>query len=145
MDFAKFDARTAASRPTRMHVKHPVTGQLMYNDEAQEQPCFVLLRGIESPEFQKGMASLQRARALSESPQTAEEMQAAAVESAKLLIAGFENMYRSDESGQLRPMHIGDAEWFLNLQMVTGDRREKSFVEQVNEFARKRGNFLGNG
>lgn len=145
MDFTKFDSRAAASRPARMHVKNPVTGQPMYNDEAQEQPCHVLVRGIESPEFQKGMASLQRARAMSEAPQTAEEMQAAAVESAKLLIVGFENMYRSDEAGQLRPMHVGDAEWFLNLQMVTGDRREKSFVEQVNDFARKRGNFLGNG
>lgn len=144
MDFAKFNSRTAASHARELHLRHPSTGHLLYNDEDEKEPCLVLVRGLESPEVQAAMAGIQRAR-LSEEPfstRSTEEMQDAMVESAKHLVVGFKNMYRFVEGAE-RPMNTSDIEWFLRLQMISPTKNEKSFVEQVTAFASKRANFLG--
>ncbi len=47
------------------------------------------------------------------------------------LITGFENVNRGD----LPATAPADVEWFLNLQTVTGNRGQMTFLEQVRAFA----------
>ncbi len=144
MDFSKFDARSAASKPFDLHLRHPATNTLLYNDAEQKEPCIVMVYGIESPQIQKQLAALQRAAMTAGDGvrQSNEELHDAAVQMAKVFIAGFKNMYRTVD-GEERPMNVSDAEWFLNLQMLNGNRNERSFVEQVTNCANKRANYLG--
>ena len=70
-----------------------------------------------------------------------EEMHAKLVETAMPLVVGFKNISRGDNAAKAP----ADIEWLLNLQLINGVDGEKSFVEQVVDFATKRANFLGNG
>lgn len=145
MDFTKFDSRAAASKPQSLHLSHPVTGDLLYDDNDTAKPCTVLVLGTESPAAQKAMSDVARAKLKFErasdklAEKTLEEIHKALADSARTLIVGFENVMRGD-----KPATVADADWFLNLQLINGQPGEKSFVEQVTDFATKRANFLGN-
>lgn len=141
MDFTKFDSRAAASKAQDLHLSHPVTGDLLYDDNDEAKPCIVSVLGTESPAAQKAMADVARAKVKGEKPgeKTLEEIHKALADSARTLIVGFKNVMRGD-----KPATVADADWFLNLQLINGQPGEKSFVEQVTDFATKRANFLGN-
>ena len=71
---------------------------------------------------------------------TLEDLHADLVKSAVPLISGFENILRGKD-----PATAADAEWFLNLNILNGQKDDFSFVVQVFEFASSRANYLGNG
>ena len=68
-----------------------------------------------------------------------EELHAALVAQIAPMIVGFENVTREG-----KPATAADAEWFLNLQLVSGREGEKSFAEQCAEFVSTRANWMGN-
>lgn len=143
MDFTKFDSRAAAEVAGRLHLTHPATGELLFADKAQEKPCIVLVRGSESRSAQAALRAVRNAKLSgpkkAETGQTLEDVHQAMVDGAKPLIVGFENVARGEAAAT-----AADAEWFLNLQLINGREGEKTFVEQVIEFATDRANYLGN-
>lgn len=162
MDFNKFDARAAADEGRPLHVRHPVTGLPMYDDDDDAshdngKPCIVYVRGAEGKETQTLIhAALEEIRGSEPEPEnggkkrrSAEDTHREVVALSKPLITGFENIHRGDKEA-VAPK---DCEWFLNLQMSrdqfdgrTGRALEGlSFGEQVLAFAQERANFLGNG
>lgn len=143
MDFNAFDSRRAAETAGRLHLAHPVTGELMHADEKREKPCIVLVLGAESRSAQAAIRAANKATvagAKKEAGDSVEDLHAAMVAGAIPMIAGFENVARGDKAAT-----VADAEWFLDLQMMNGREGEVSFVEQVLRFATSRANFLGNG
>lgn len=138
MDFSQFDSVAAAEKGAKMALKHPATGKPMMDGD---KPCAVIVRGAESDTAQEAIRVAQKARAADESSaETLADYHEKMVESALSLIIGFENVHRGDN-----PVTSKDARWFLNLNRLNGQDGEESFAEQVNKFAVKRVNFLGNG
>ena len=143
MDFGKFDSRAAAEQGRDLQLKHPATGELIFDGDA---PCIVIVRGTESRDAQKALAKIRKMKmqADGESSDTdeisLEDMHSRLVETATPLVVGFKNINRGDKPAKAPD----DIEWFLNLQLINGVEGEKSFVEQVVDFATKRANFLGN-
>lgn len=145
MDFAQFDSRSAAEKPGRVHLQHPVTGADLYADAEKTKPCIVLVRGTESRTAQAALREAQKARMKEspkpEDPKMIEDLHNQMVDSAVPLITGFENIARGE---QALTTSDEDLRWFLNLQMMNGREGERSFVEQVLAFASRRESYLGN-
>lgn len=146
MDFSQFDSATKAEDGAKMHLKHPATGDLLYDNPKgatikNSKPCLVHVKGAEAKSVRDSVRAAQKARA-KEGEKSAEmdDMQELVNESAKRLIVGFENIHRGEKVATLK-----DVDWFLELNSLTGSAGEKSFAEQINEFASSRANFLGNG
>lgn len=143
MDFGKFDSRAAAEEGRDLQLEHPATGELIFDGD---KPCIVVVRGTESRDAQKALAKVRKMKMQAdngESPDelSLEEMHSRLVETATPLVVGFKNINRGNKAATVPD----DVEWFLNLQLINGVEGEKSFVEQVVNFATKRANFLGNG
>lgn len=148
MDLTQFDSRTAAEKPGRMHLCAPVSGgaELYADGDAQKKPCVVLVYSTENRKVQAARRALQQAKVQAkggnketEDVQVMEDLHAQMVKAALPLISGFENISRGENVAG-----VDDAEWFLNLQMYNGREGEKSFVEQVLDFANSRSETLGN-
>lgn len=145
MDFNKFDSRQAAETPARLQLVDPATGALLFADEDRTKPCIVLVLGAESRSAQAALRAIRqaklkaKAKTKTDDADGLEDVHASIVEGTVPLIMGFENISRGDKAATR-----DDAEWFLNLQMLNGREGERSFVEQVADFATSRANFLGN-
>ena len=138
MDFAQFDSRTGSTIPRPMQVKHPVTGKPMFDNEAEptgpnDKPCRVLVLGVEG---QAVMAAIRAVRAEPGDKDNVERL----IQYATPLVAGFENINRGDKPAIVPD----DVSWFLRLQVPNSNPRQRSFVEQVGDFAADRANYLGN-
>lgn len=138
MDFNQFDSRAAADEGRDLHLKHPATGEPLFDDG---EPCIVIVRGSEGREVQKEMAKLRAAKAAEakDDDQALIDITARLVDATRPLVVGFKNIYREDKPAKVPD----DVDWFLGLQMVNGQPGEQSFVEQVTGFATRRANFLG--
>lgn len=141
MDFSQFDSRAASDKPRALHLKHPGTGELLLDGK---KPCRVMVLGIEGEVGQKAVLESQRARMKEErkagEPVTVSEIHDGIVKEISPLIVGFENINRGD-----RPATApDDVEWFLSLQLVSGQRGQQSFAEQVRAFSTDRAAILGN-
>jgi len=132
MDFNQFDSRAAAETPRELHLKHPVTGEPMFDGD---KPCIALVLGSESRTVQTATRAKAKA-ALSDKPGDKDIGDDLAA-TAKPLITGFKNISRGN-----KPATLEDVDWFLGLQIPNGN--ELSFVEQVITFATDRAKFLGN-
>ena len=144
MNFELFDSRKASEKPRPLHLKHPGTGRLLYDDEKQQKPCRVLVLGIEGATGQNAILASQRARMEEKKdadPQTLSKIHEQSVKEIAPLIVGFENVNRGDKQAKAPD----DVEWFLNLQVVTGGRGQATFLEQVRAFASDRAAILGEG
>lgn len=149
MDFNKFDSRKAAANARPLHLVHPSTGAYLYDQDEEgndikDKPCRLMVIGTESTAAQQAMKAARRERAKAgkakqEDESSFAELQQQLVQAALPLIVGIENINRGDQ-----PATLDDVEWLLNLQLLNGQDDEKSFVEQVTQFAVKRSNFLGN-
>lgn len=139
MDFAQFDSRAAAETARDLQMKHPVTGELMFDDG---KPCIVTVIGTESREAQAAIRAVNKAKAKGDKTddQTIEDLHKTLAAACKPLIKAFKNIGRGDKPAVVPD----DVDWFLNLQLINGQDGEQSFVEQVSAFATKRANFLGN-
>lgn len=156
MDFNKFDSRKAADEGRPLHLKHPSTGELLYDNEDDPfadngKPCVVYVLGAEGRSVQKQLKEVvseiaadreseEDEKAKAEKVGYAEFQQSRLVQLTAPLIAGFENIKR----GKRNAKSPDDVEWFLNLQLVTDNDAGTSFAEQISGFATKRGNYLGN-
>lgn len=152
MDFSNFDSRKGAERASKLHLRHPSTGNPLYNED--ETPCVVLVVGTESRKVQDAIRQMRRNKVQTptgkknakpaEDNRTMSEVHAELAETAAPLIVGFEGIYRGDEP-------LTDSEddklWFLNLQTINGkgDDGQLSFLEQVLAHSGDRDNYLGNG
>lgn len=145
MDFGQFDSRKASETPRALHLKHPGTGKLLYDDEKQTKPCRVLVLGIEGETGQSAILESQRARMKQDRPTgepvTISTVHDQIVKEIAPLIVGFENVNRGSKAATAP----ADVEWFLNLQIVNGNRAQLSFAEQVRTFATDRAAILGEG
>ena len=136
MDFSQFDSVAASDRGAWMHAHSPINGQPLYADEAKEKPCRVRVLGAEGEVGQKIFAESRKALKGDESD---EDHMAKLVKRISPLVVGFENIDRGDKPAEAP----ADVAWFLNLQRVVGGDLP-SFLEQVQAFALKRANHLGN-
>lgn len=145
MDFNQFDSRKASETPRALHLKHPGTGKLLYDDNDESKPCRLLVLGIEGETGQAAILQSQRERmkrdTTSGEPTPVSDIHEALVKEISPLIVGFENVSR----GSKPAVAPADVEWFLNLQIVSGTRGQLSFAEQVRTFATDRAAILGNG
>lgn len=142
MDFGKFDSRAAAEQGRDLQLSHPATGEALFDGD---KPCCVIVRGTEGREAQKALAKIRKMKMADGEKAdgdnvSLEEMHKRLVETAIPLIVGFKNIKRGEKDATAP----ADVEWFLNLQLINGIDGEKSFVEQVVNFATKRSNYLGN-
>lgn len=146
MDFTSFDSRAAAEKGREMHIVHPSTGEPILDGD---KPCIVIVRGTESREAQAAISKIRKMKLLNEKKAedaneadqaSLEDMHQSLVETAMPLVIGFKNINRGDNPAAAP----ADVEWFLNLQLINGVDGERSFVEQVVNYATKRSNFLGN-
>lgn len=150
MDFSQFDSRAASERPRALHLKHPGTGEPIFDTDEKgnpdpKKPCQVLVLGIEGETGQKAILASQRARMAekrdAKEPISTAEVHRNLVQEVAPLIVGFENINRGDRPAKAPD----DVEWFLSLQMITGQRGQLTFVEQIRAFATDRASILGNG
>lgn len=149
MDFSQFDSRAASDKPRALHLKNPGTGKPIFDTDDKgkpdtAKPCRVLVLGIEGGVGQKAVLDSQRARMKEErapgDPVAVSEIHANIVKEVAPLIVGFENVNRGDQPAKAPD----DVEWFLSLQLISGTRGQKSFAEQVRDFATDRAAILGN-
>jgi len=140
MDFTAYDSRAAAETGRDLQLKHPVTGDLMFDGD---KPCMVNVIGSESREAQAAIRAVQKAKTKSEKDeeQNIENLHKLLVQTATPLVKGFKNIDRGDKPAKAPD----DVDWLLNLQLINGQDGEESFVEQIAKFATRRANFLGNG
>jgi hypothetical protein len=143
MDFTAFDSRAAAEQGRELHLQHPATAEPIFDGD---KPCIVIIRGTESREAQAALAKIRKIKVAEDEDKKADEasledMHGRLVETAIPLVIGFKNINRGDKPAKAPD----DVEWFLNLQLINGVDGERSFVEQVVNYATKRSNFLGNG
>ena len=144
MDFAKFDSRKAAEIPRDLQLRHPSTGDLLFNDGLErKEPCMVSLIGTESRTAQSALRAIQKAKVKGDKKaddnQSLEDLHSTLVDSAKMLIKGFKNIHIGE-----REATLDDINYILSAQLINGQDGEQSFVEQIMVFATKRANFLGN-
>ena len=143
MDFTQFNSRNAAETPRDLHLKHPATGELLYNDgEKRKQPCMVSLIGTESRTAQTALRAIQKAKVKGDKKpddQSLEDLHLTLIESARPLIKGFKNTHIGTRAATL-----DDIDDILSAQLINGQDGEQSFVEQIMTFATKRANFMGN-
>ncbi|WP_312526702.1 hypothetical protein [Paracoccus sp. (in: a-proteobacteria)] len=150
MDFNNFDSRTAADEGRPMHIKHPATGELMWNDDGpkhdddgnelpRSNPCRVYVYGTEGNVAQEAFREAAKLDKLDDAATMADYHERLCV-TARKLVAGFENVNNGD-----RPATVGDAAWFLNLNTSSPlkGREGQSFAEQVLQFSGTRGQYLG--
>ena len=141
MDFTAFDSRAAAEQGRELHLQHPATAEPIFDGD---KPCIVIIRGTESREAQAALAKIRKMKVAEDKEAdeaSLEDMHGRLVETAMPLVIGFKNINRGDKPATAPD----DVEWFLNLQLINGIEGERSFVEQVVNYATKRSNFLGNG
>ena len=140
MDFTAFDSRAAAEQGRELHLQHPATAEPIFDGD---KPCIVIIRGTESREAQAALAKIRKMKVAEDKEAdeaSLEDMHGRLVETAMPLVIGFKNINRGDKPAKAPD----DVEWFLNLQLINGVDGERSFVEQVVNYATKRSNFLGN-
>lgn len=138
MDFSQFDSRAAADQGRDLHLKHPVTGEELFDGD---KPCVVVVRGSEGRVVQEEMAKLRSAKVqdAEDDEDGLAQVHERLVDAARPLVVGFKNVNR----GKNEAKAPDDVTWFLGLQMINGQTEEQSFAEQVAAFATKRANFLG--
>lgn len=148
MDFTSFDSRSVADEGRPLHLRHPATGALLWDDdgpadpdkpdEGRERPCLVYVLGAEGRIAQGVFREVGKLEKLPDGA-TQEDYHARLCITARQLIVGFENIERGD-----RPATVSDTDWFLALNISNPMRGAgRSFAEQVLAFTGDRGQFLG--
>lgn len=148
MDFNSFDSRSVADEGRPLHLTNPGTGALLWDDEGpsdpdnpdkgRSNPCTVYVYGAEGRIAQEAFRETAKLPKLADVA-TQAEYHERLCETARKLIAGFENVERGD-----RPAGVADADWFLGLNISNPARgKGRSFAEQVLAFSGSRGEYLG--
>ena len=150
MDFNQFNTVAAAEKGAECHIKCPATLKPLFDNPDDPtadngKPCIVVVLGGEAASVRAAIRAAQKARAAAAEdednlPDTSlAELHERMVESVLPRIIGFKNISKGS-----KPATKADADWFLNLNVINGQKDEKSFAEQLGEFSSKRANYLGN-
>lgn len=141
MIFDSFDTRKASSIARPLHIKHPATGEPLFDNEENPladngKPCLVMVKGVEAPDVVAAIKAAHEGKG--------KDQEQNLIDATKPLIVGFENIDR-EVNGEARPATApDDVVWFLRLQRPNGRLGQMSFLEQVSTFAMDRTNYLGN-
>jgi len=138
MDFNQFDSRKASETGRELHLSHPATGEPLYNEG---EPCIVIVKGLESAAGQEAVTRWRREMMKTEDSAERATVRDQMMATAIPLVVGFKNIDNGDRPAKAPD----DVEWLLNMHIPNGQPGERSFLEQVVDFATKRRNFLGNG
>lgn len=166
MELTNFDSRTKANTSLACHMRHPATGKLMYEaledgTPNKDEPCVVMVRGTESREVQKILASVRAERAKQEAAEAAansdsndaidadkglEHLHERLARDMAPLVTGFRNFTR--DGRDIASADPEDVQWFLNLQLLNitkdAEGNDLSFLGQIAKFSTDRGEWLGN-
>lgn len=126
MDFSQFNTRSGADEGRFLHLKHLMTGELLYDVvDGKKEPVGITLRGLESELVQEAIQKANRARV---SGKDTEEQDAAA---AQAMVISFHNITRNGE-----PLTTSreDVKWFFD--------QSSKLVRAALSFAGEPGNFL---
>ncbi len=123
MDFTSLNTRAAADEGAFLHLRHPVTGDLLNTDEGES--IGLMVRGTEGAKVQKTL------RDLNKRLKTAEDTKRG-LAFVSSLVFGFVNV---SYEGRALTDTDADKELFFGLS--------ESFVEQVLDFAKDRASFFG--
>ena len=171
MDISTLNSRSGSDTPTPLHLRHPATGDLLWDRQPSGQPgdpdyepgkpVLVWLYGAESDSVQTAQKAIRERRLTGKDTgkrsgsrgskvkvddrddRSVAEFHRDTAEAAIPLISHFENIERD---GKPLSSSDDDKTWFLNLQVMNlrNDTGEMSFLEQVLDHASTRGNYLGN-
>lgn len=143
MNFEKFNSTVLAETALFLHLAHPATGDLLWNDApANTEPCGFMVIGTESRTAQSALKKVQKTRlqlGKKDDQQTLADLHESLVAAAIPLISGLRNIEMGD-----KPATLDDVRAILMMQTINGQEKEKCFAEQVTAFASKRANWLGN-
>jgi len=123
MDFSALNTRSAADAGAFLHLRHPVTGELLYTDKGKA--VGLMVRGTESTTVQKAL------RDATKRLKTADDAKRG-LAFVSALVFGFENVFYE---GRALTDTDEDKALFFGLS--------DSFVEQVVDFAKDRASFFG--
>lgn len=150
MDFTSFDSRSVADEGRPLHLRHPATGDLLWDDDGphqgddgaelpRERPCLVYVLGTEGRTAQEAFREAAKLPKLADDA-AMEDYHARLCITARKLIVGFENVDRGERAATAQ-----DADWFLALNVSNPVARGKgrSFAEQVLAFSGDRNAYLG--
>ena len=126
LDFASLDVQADidSRNGAWMHVAHPLTGELLYADEAREKPCEVLVLSVESRKYNRRVHP-HVMKALRTRKMSADETDKHALAMAVSAIDGFRNIIHSGR--ELDGGNRRDKELWVRLA--------PDFVTQVREFS----------
>lgn len=139
MNFGQFDSRGAAETGAWMQVNNPVTGVPIFDGD---KPCRVLVAGMEGRAVIKKLTKISKTFKRTDLTEVEANLKDRRAE-ASALILEFENI----ENAKGEPLDASkpaDVDWFLDLGAAVGnpDPRQRTFVQQINDFAADRANFL---
>ncbi|MFC3169221.1 hypothetical protein [Paracoccus fontiphilus] len=150
MDFTSFDSRSVADEGRPLHLRHPSTGELLWDDQGphldddgaevpREKPCLVYVLGTEGRVAQEAFREAAKLPKLPDDA-TMQDYHDRLCVTARKLVVGFENVDRNT-----RAATMADVDWFLALNVSNPVARGKgrSFAEQVLAFSNDRSAFLG--
>lgn len=127
MDLKNLDYRAAQSNGAFLHLRHPATGDLMWEGaEVEGNEVGVYVKGVEDPKAQRLARIIQ-----ADNFKNDRERENAGLDYAYHLVCGFKNLTRDGEL--LDHQDPKDLKAFFDL---TDD-----FVHQIMEFAQVRANF----
>ena len=134
LDFASLDEQQHIdSGPRPMHVRHPRTGEPLYDDEAKTKPCIVKVLSVESREYRR-KTHQHTMRAFSRSKMSADEFERSGMDLVVAKIAALENIRYN---GKLLTNSVEDKRLWVMLS--------PDFIRQVDEFANEMDHFRGPG
>jgi hypothetical protein len=121
MDFSQLDTRTASDAGAFLHLRHPITGEPLYD---KGEAVGVYLRGMESRTVTEEMRKAGKAKLIGE------PLGLKLIQSLVIRFVGVER-----EEGVLLGTTPKDIAWFIGLS--------SSFEEQIINFAQDRSSFFG--
>lgn len=126
MEISKLETRSAASAGAFLHLRHPVTDELLYDEkEGKRIEVGVFVRGSESREVQERIQTIERRR------MKEKDLEQKGIAIVSALVISFQGVERD---GVLLTSSEADIKWFLSLS--------DSFVQQIMDFSKERENFF---
>lgn len=130
MDLSHYDVKSASAKGADLHLKHPMTGELLFDDE--KEPLFVRVIGRDSPVVKAAMDDVKKRRARGEEISSEDE---GILYLCAVTVGWSENIELDGERLEYTEK---------NARKIYSDPRTEWIGEQVGPFALARRNFAKN-
>ena len=131
MDLSKIDLVKAASVAKKLHLRHPVTKELLYGDAEKQKPLTISLLGAKSAEFRAAINET-----IGQPVQTLDEAERRNSKNLSVITVGWENIgWGNDADGKPKELKFTRQ----NAEMLYLER--PWIREQVDAFASEQRNF----